>query len=134
MIGRAAIGNPWIFQRRDRDDVPWEERLPVVLQHLESMLVFHGPTHGLHRFRKHLHGYVTQGWFTAMVSIANVDMRRCRRFGGISAEFVECDAVILNKDWWMSETQVAVLETKSGQLDGLWHISVYAQPWNKEVR
>ena len=58
MIGRAAIGNPWIFQYLDRDDVPWVDRLPIVLQHLESMLAFHGSYHGLHRFRKHLRGYL----------------------------------------------------------------------------
>ena len=75
MIGRAAIGNPWIFQRRDRDDILWTERLPVVLQHLESMLVFHGPSHGLHRFRKHLHGYVRRSglprWYRSQMLICD---------------------------------------------------------------
>ena len=27
MIGRAAIGNPWIFQRKDKEDVTLDERL-----------------------------------------------------------------------------------------------------------
>jgi tRNA-dihydrouridine synthase B len=58
MIGRAAIGNPWIFQNRDRDAVSWSERLPVILQHLEGSLAFHGSNHGLKRFRKHLRGYL----------------------------------------------------------------------------
>jgi len=75
MIGRAAIGNPWIFQRRDRDDVPWAERLPVVLQHLENMLTFHGPTHGVHRFRKHLHGYLRRSglprWYRSQMLVCN---------------------------------------------------------------
>ena len=57
MIGREAIGHPWIFQRRDRTDVPWSERKPVILRHLKATLAFHGPRHGVHRFRKHLKGY-----------------------------------------------------------------------------
>jgi nifR3 family TIM-barrel protein len=57
MIGREAIGHPWIFQRRDRTDVPWSERKPVVLRHLKATLAFHGERHGVHRFRKHLKGY-----------------------------------------------------------------------------
>ncbi len=57
MIGREAIGHPWIFQGRDRTDVPWSERKPVVLRHLKATLDFHGDRHGIHRFRKHLKGY-----------------------------------------------------------------------------
>lgn len=75
MIGRAAIGNPWIFQRLDRADVSWSDRLPVVLQHLESMLVFHGSYHGLHRFRKHLRGYLRRSglprWYRSHMLICD---------------------------------------------------------------
>jgi tRNA-dihydrouridine synthase B len=58
MVGRAAIGNPWIFAGRDRDSIPWHERLPVVLEHLAMMLDFHGDYLGVHRFRKHLRAYL----------------------------------------------------------------------------
>ena len=58
MIGRAAIGNPWIFAGRDRETVPWAERLPVILEHLAMMLDFHGDYHGVHRFQKHLRAYL----------------------------------------------------------------------------
>jgi nifR3 family TIM-barrel protein len=58
MIGRGAIGHPWIFQRRDRGDVPWSERLPVIEAHLRAMVDVHGAYHGLRRFRKHLQGYL----------------------------------------------------------------------------
>ena len=34
MIGRGAIGNPWIFEGRHRDEIPWPERLPVIQEHL----------------------------------------------------------------------------------------------------
>ncbi len=59
MIGRAAIGNPWIFQRRDLPDVLWEERKPVIMEHLQRMVDFHGEVQGHRRFRKHLRRYLT---------------------------------------------------------------------------
>jgi len=52
MIGRAAIGHPWIFARRDREQVPFEERLAMVRQHLARQLAFYGPQTGLVMFRK----------------------------------------------------------------------------------
>lgn len=60
MIGRAALGNPWIFQHLNRGDISWVERKTVILKHLDKSLVFHGSKHGLHRFRKHLRGYLRQ--------------------------------------------------------------------------
>ncbi len=64
MIGRAAIGNPWIFQRReghgrDLPDIPWTERVPVIMKHLRRMVDFHGEVQGHRRFRKHLRRYLT---------------------------------------------------------------------------
>lgn len=58
MIGRAAMGNPWIFRRRDRAGVPWAERKPVIREHLALMVDFHGAYHGVRRFRKHLKWYL----------------------------------------------------------------------------
>ena len=57
MIGRAAIGNPWIFRGEERFAVSWGERVPVIRRHLMAMMDFHGPWHGVQRFRKHLRGY-----------------------------------------------------------------------------
>lgn len=58
MIGRSAIGNPWIFQRRARDQVTVEEVLEAISMHLEAMLNFYGPERGLVLFRKHLKRYL----------------------------------------------------------------------------
>jgi len=33
MIGRAVIGNPWLFSGRDLKDIGLEERLNVLLEH-----------------------------------------------------------------------------------------------------
>lgn len=58
MIGRAAIGNPWIFQRQSRREVDFADQVAMVRQHLELMIDFYGPQHGLIRFRKHVVKYV----------------------------------------------------------------------------
>lgn len=58
MIGRAAIGNPWIFSRLDREDVPPAEVYRMVRQHLERSMTFYGDHHGLVSFRKHAVRYL----------------------------------------------------------------------------
>jgi tRNA-dihydrouridine synthase len=59
MIGRAAIGNPWIFSGMDRSEVSREQVLETMLSHLESMLAFYGPETGLVLFRKHAKRYLS---------------------------------------------------------------------------
>lgn len=58
MIGRAAMGNPWIFERRPRNEVSPVELARVIDLHLTRMLEFHGPATGMIRFRKHLKRYL----------------------------------------------------------------------------
>lgn len=58
MIGRAAIGNPWIFQRKDIDQVTLAEKTRLIYRHLDLMLDFYGPERGLVLFRKHVVKYV----------------------------------------------------------------------------
>ncbi len=58
MVARAAIGNPWLFQRRDLNDVPWAERRAVMEYHLAEMIAFYGPQRGLVKFRKHAVRYL----------------------------------------------------------------------------
>ena len=58
MIGRAAIGNPWIFSRLEREQVPPEEVRRMMRRHLERSMAFHGPRKGLILFRKHALRYL----------------------------------------------------------------------------
>jgi tRNA-dihydrouridine synthase B len=58
MIGRAAIGNPWIFSRLDRSQVPPEMVRQMVHLHLERHMEFYGPQKGLTMFRKHAMQYL----------------------------------------------------------------------------
>ena len=59
MIGRGAIGNPWIFAGLDREEVGVDRVRETMLAHLESMLQFYGPERGLVLFRKHTARYIS---------------------------------------------------------------------------
>ncbi len=58
MIGRGAIGNPWIFSRKDRKDVPYRDKIALMRRHLELNLEFYGTRIGLILFRKHTARYL----------------------------------------------------------------------------
>ena len=58
MIGRGAIGNPWIFSRLERSQVSPDQVRQVLLRHLERMLSFYGSQQGLLKFRKHASRYL----------------------------------------------------------------------------
>ena len=58
MIGRAAVLNPWIFQRMDREVVPIQLVQKTLLSHLDSMLSFYGER-GVITFRKYLKAVLT---------------------------------------------------------------------------
>ncbi len=58
MIGRAAIGNPWIFSGLDREQVTPEMIRQMVRQHLERNMAFYGEHKGLILFRKHAMRYL----------------------------------------------------------------------------
>jgi nifR3 family TIM-barrel protein len=65
MIGRGAIGNPWIFQRaktyRETGEVPpppsWEERVKVVAEHLSLKCEWLGEHKGVLEMRRQYSGY-----------------------------------------------------------------------------
>ena len=57
MIGRAAVGNPWIFSRMDREEVPDAVVNRTILEHFYAMLAFYGER-GVITFRKYLKAYL----------------------------------------------------------------------------
>lgn len=59
MIGRAAIGNPWIFSRLDREQTPRPMVRAMIIEHLTRMQEFYGAADGLIRFRKHAKRYIS---------------------------------------------------------------------------
>lgn len=67
MIGRGAVGNPWLFGHKDRADCSRREILDTTLQHLEASTRFYGEEHGLVVFRKHAVDYLKDFWPSAAV-------------------------------------------------------------------
>jgi tRNA-dihydrouridine synthase B len=58
MIGRAAVSNPWIFSRLDRQQVPVEQVRQTMFNHLQSLLDFYGSPFGMILFRKFTKKYL----------------------------------------------------------------------------
>ena len=58
MIGRAAMGNPWIFARKERNEIKKEEVFKIMHEHLQRMLEYYGAERGIILFRKHLSRYL----------------------------------------------------------------------------
>jgi tRNA-dihydrouridine synthase B len=58
MIGRGAIGKPWLFYQLQKgsDEVSKELKREIILEHFDSMIYFYGER-GTVLFRKHLHTY-----------------------------------------------------------------------------
>ena len=61
MIGRATLGNPWIFKSiidNKENYIPSkEERLNIILEHLELMIQEKGEYIAIREMRKHISGY-----------------------------------------------------------------------------
>ncbi|MCB8976439.1 MAG: tRNA-dihydrouridine synthase [Ardenticatenaceae bacterium] len=57
MIGRAAIGNPWIFARQRREELAIGDIIKAVRLHAHEMVAYYGEAPGLRQFRKHLKCY-----------------------------------------------------------------------------
>jgi tRNA-dihydrouridine synthase B len=58
MIGRGAIGHPWIFSRREKEDVSLDESVAMARRHLAMMIELYGGKFGPVIFRKHAVRYV----------------------------------------------------------------------------
>jgi tRNA-dihydrouridine synthase len=65
MIGRATIGNPWIFKEvkqylngnTEPLIVDINERVDICKEHIESSIVWKGETRGINEMRKHYSNY-----------------------------------------------------------------------------
>ncbi len=85
MIGRGAIGNPWIFAGLDREQVSLAEKVALMRRHLALNLDFYGPMTGLLLFRKHaaryIHGLPGEALLRVPLLTANTVMEFDARVG-----------------------------------------------------
>ena len=58
MIGRGALKNPWIFARKNANQIPLDEKMNLLFHHLDLMLDFYGFESGLVLFRKYIKFYL----------------------------------------------------------------------------
>lgn len=66
MIGRAALGNPWIFRETAATlsgcPTPPKptvaERIPIIIEHVDGLIEHHGEATGIREMRKHLACYL----------------------------------------------------------------------------
>jgi len=57
MIGRGAVGNPWIFKEfKEQKSISKKEKKAVIIEHLKAMFEWYGDF-GIILFREHLHTY-----------------------------------------------------------------------------
>jgi tRNA-dihydrouridine synthase B len=58
MIGRGAVGNPWIFHqlKTGSSDIDLDIRHEIIMEHYDKMIEFYG-ARGVPMFRKHTHTY-----------------------------------------------------------------------------
>ena len=59
MIGRAALGNPWLLGRIDREQLTFGEITAVLRQHLQEAISYYGPQDGLQNINRHLKKYLS---------------------------------------------------------------------------
>ncbi len=90
MIGRAALGNPWIFRELAGGEAPSpEERRELVARHLRDQLAFVGDErHAVRQFRKQLLWYAHGLRGASSFRAAAVRLESAREvFGAIDAFF-----------------------------------------------
>ncbi len=83
MVGRGALGNPWIFRVLNGGEGPSpDERADLVGAHLRSLLAFVGDELGaVRQFRKHL------GWYSKGLHGASAFRTRVNTLDGAEAVF-----------------------------------------------
>lgn len=86
MIGRAAIGNPWIFAGKRREAVSAPERLDAIRLHAREMVAYYGEPPGLVQFRKHLKRYLDDLPETAVFLPELLQVERLDQFLEVMAE------------------------------------------------
>jgi tRNA-dihydrouridine synthase B len=100
MIGRAAIGAPWLVGQISRGlssgapvaEIPAAARRQAALEHLEALLLLFGSHAGLRHARKHLSAYAEKAGATAdhrLALVTSEDAGQARRL--LAASFTDSE-------------------------------------------
>ena len=81
MIGRAAIGNPWIFSRKQRELLTMADILAAMRLHVREMVTYYEEWLGIQQFRKHMKRYLE--------GIPGVDLYSTRLFTAPTLDALE---------------------------------------------
>lgn len=87
MVGRGALGNPWIFRglnshsQKSVSEIPLQERWNVIQRHLFIIQDYYGRVSSIYHIRKHLYWY-TKG------------LPRCTSFHTILSRLKESEALL----------------------------------------
>ncbi len=61
MIGRASIGNPWVFwSDAEREKLTLKDKVPIMIEHLQGILAYTREHKAITEFRKHISGYIRE--------------------------------------------------------------------------
>jgi len=89
MIGRAVIGNPWIFcEKKRRTDIPREELLEIVCEHARLYEELYAGIKNFANVRKHLKNYVADFDGAKALRIALVHAESAAHVREIAADFL----------------------------------------------
>lgn len=91
MIGRAAIGNPWIFKHKNWWQVMPDEKAALIRRHFRLMLEFYGPPRGLLNFRKHVAKYIRGTRRASAIRSQLVVAETPEEFIALIDEFAACE-------------------------------------------
>ncbi|AXR63768.1 tRNA dihydrouridine synthase DusB [Leptospira mayottensis] len=80
LIGRNAIGNPWIFSKTKKEKLCWSEISKVILEHASWMIEDYGEEFGLILFRKHLVKYLNGLEFDPLWKTQLLEIREYNHF------------------------------------------------------
>lgn len=115
LIGRKAIGNPWVFGNIPKQLVLWNEIKSVILEHLDLMLDFYpsNDDYALVLFRKHFIKYIENTGFPEdtkrkLLSVTSVDaFKDTLESVKIDSKFLETSEI--NNEMMNCETFVSLV-------------------------
>ncbi len=99
MIGRASMGNPWVFgeiidylQGKGETKKSFSARAPLIRRHADLISKYKGEKRGLREFRKQLHYYLKGCHGLKNIRDKINSMETLAQFGGIMTEMEENNA------------------------------------------